>query len=281
MHDPMNVAWEIKRPWPTRFRNHWYWPAIITVWHVDPHTDGSDDSCGWSRSKGAPPAHVEQQLRGMAEWEARYPFYFDSLTKGPGDAAALVWSAWQTLTWRMNYDKPLWRRILFKAERRRLPASVYMQALQICSNETDNILRYTFHQDAKIFRSREYPPVRPDERHHTSSPGVDAETAYAHFRAFWRLLGQYTRPWYLHPRWHIHHWKIQVHSLQTFKRWAFSRCAKCRKGFAWGESPTSHSWHSTGPRWFRSETDIFHNACDGHGGVRADSGHNVEPSVHG
>jgi hypothetical protein len=38
MHDPLVVAFEIKRPWPrrrTRPGRH-YWPALITVWHREP-----------------------------------------------------------------------------------------------------------------------------------------------------------------------------------------------------------------------------------------------------
>lgn len=65
----------------------------------------------------------------------------------------------------------------------------------------------------------------------------------------------------IHPRWHIWHWSFQIHPLQTFKRWAFSRCSKCKKGFAWGYSPSSNSWVGTGPLWFRSERDVFHNDC--------------------
>ncbi|MEE9382821.1 MAG: hypothetical protein V3V08_05345 [Nannocystaceae bacterium] len=66
------------------------------------------------------------------------------------------------------------------------------------------------------------------------------------------------RRWWQHPRWHIHHWKIQIHPLQEFKRWAFSRCSECGGRFAWGEAPLSSSWHSSGPRWFRSEKGIRH-----------------------
>jgi hypothetical protein len=49
MHDPMTVAWEIKSPFKQKhdlfqngYRNTW-----VTVWHVDPERDGSDDSCDW------------------------------------------------------------------------------------------------------------------------------------------------------------------------------------------------------------------------------------------
>lgn len=64
MHDPMTVAFEIRRPWPkvtkrgTDLRGkrvslpfirtlgrEFYFPALVTVWHVDPQKDGTDDSC--------------------------------------------------------------------------------------------------------------------------------------------------------------------------------------------------------------------------------------------
>jgi hypothetical protein len=70
-----------------------------------------------------------------------------------------------------------------------------------------------------------------------------------------------SRPWWKHPRWHIHHWKIQVPFLLDLKRFLFSRCAHCGKRLPWGYSPVSNSWHSTGPQWFRGEKDVFHRDC--------------------
>ena len=40
MHDPMTVAFEIRYPWKK-------YASFITIWHVDPEKDGSDDSCDW------------------------------------------------------------------------------------------------------------------------------------------------------------------------------------------------------------------------------------------
>jgi hypothetical protein len=88
MHDPMTVAFEIKRPWPKRtspdkntaasgwkpqvmvrvswlhlyvspFVNwrgqRWYFPGMVTVWHHDPEKDGTDSSCRnrWRKRKPA------------------------------------------------------------------------------------------------------------------------------------------------------------------------------------------------------------------------------------
>lgn len=80
-------------------------------------------------------------------------------------------------------------------------------------------------------------------------------------RQAFRLFKSFHRPWWKHPRWHLWHWEFQVHPIQTFKRWAFSRCANCHKGFSWGYCVIGGSWEGTGPLWFRSEKNVFHENC--------------------
>lgn len=49
MHDPYAVAFEIRRPWPTRVPtkngHRWRWPAFITVWHREPGGRDSGTVC--------------------------------------------------------------------------------------------------------------------------------------------------------------------------------------------------------------------------------------------
>ena len=65
MHDPMVVAFEIRRPWPRRERSRrkptkrwefsgafwtlagrrFYWPAVVVVWHKEPGGRGSGEVC--------------------------------------------------------------------------------------------------------------------------------------------------------------------------------------------------------------------------------------------
>ena len=157
MHDPKTVAHEIKL----------FGQYFITIWHVDPETNGDEDSCGWP---------------------------------------------WPHLTEREN---------------------TYVEAL--IDNEYDN-LRHWFadcdHYDAK-----------------------------AQLRQIFRLHKGLLRPWWKHPRWHFWHWEFQVHPVQEFKRWAFSRCCYCGHRFQWGEAPLSLTWAGTGPCWFRSEKKIMHIQC--------------------
>ena len=58
--------------------------------------------------------------------------------------------------------------------------------------------------------------------------------------------------WWQHPRWHIHHWRIQVHCLQLLWRWLFLHCAKCEGRFRYNETVIG-SW---------SGKQIWHERCD-------------------
>jgi hypothetical protein len=162
MHDPQAVAFTINFPWYRTAhigKTPWrYWHPFITIWHVDPETDGSDDSCDWFGSK----------LTRENGW---YPADVDYLKQMP--------------------------------------------------DERREAVLYVWHR----FRHR---------------------------------LG---RRWWRHPRYHVHHLKFQIHPLQHFKRWAFSRCCKCGKGFRWGSSVCTDQWYGDGPQWFKSEEKVYHGDC--------------------
>ncbi|MGI5247791.1 hypothetical protein [Dactylosporangium sp. CA-139066] len=63
-------------------------------------------------------------------------------------------------------------------------------------------------------------------------------------------------------RFHIHHWRIQVHPLQTLRRWALTRCSWCggqsRKG---DHVNISHQWDGPRGPWWRGEPGLFHRDC--------------------
>lgn len=172
MHDPQTVAFEIRSPIrrkPDRFFPKGYRPPLVTIWHVDPERDGSDDSCGWF-IRGRHLAEKDREL-------ARY----------------------------------------------------------LIENDHDN-LRGWF-------------------------PDCDQQEAINRIRGVFAALRRSERPWWKHPRWHFWHWKFQVHPWQTFRRWALSRCSGCGKRFPWGYSPVGFQWNSKPPRWFRGETDVYHQEC--------------------
>lgn len=61
MHDPLVVAFEVRRPWPKRYRSEDgmagrrpYFPALITVWHREPGGHDAGEVCRhYTRVQGA------------------------------------------------------------------------------------------------------------------------------------------------------------------------------------------------------------------------------------
>lgn len=219
MHDPMTVAFEIRRPWgdkPSQFWPKGYRPSWITIWHVDPEADGSDDSCGFSFPKVPEGTEWVKKLQGDLDFLCREdPQALRRQRQREGDPA--WWICWLMRASFWHRGKPL---------------SADLVAAELYSHS--------------------YPGNR--EEHFT-----DRDTARQAW-IFARCYLQLVRPWWRHPRWHVWHWKIQIHPLQDFKRWAFSRCIHCGGRFKFGASVCG-SWGSTGPRWFRNE-QAWHCACE-------------------
>lgn len=245
MHDPMTQAFEIKQFW--RRKNEWgYKPPLITIWHVDPETDGSDDSCGWSR----PRLSKDQQARikSIAGDEAREPWFQQYLGKRidrPTEAESLLRQAFMVVGRvfsKQHLCKPPIEPVTF--------AEASAWACLSIGNPVDN------------FRgSLAFLPGY----HSNNELDRESDRQYTAEQFFW-CVGAYIlrerRPWYRHPRWHVWHWHLQIHPWQQFRRWALSRCCKCGKRFAYGESPISGSWDSKPPKFLRSEENIYHQSCD-------------------
>jgi hypothetical protein len=72
------------------------------------------------------------------------------------------------------------------------------------------------------------------------------------------------RPWWRHPKWHIHHWRVQLHLVQRFKRWMWSRCQKCGGRFSWFDAGgrVVGTWGGKGPAWFHNGEKIWHMSCE-------------------
>lgn len=71
MHDPLTVAFEIKRPWPQTSRPktidgialppHRYWPPLVTIWHREPGGHDSGDIC----------EHYRRYQDEAGEWQTK------------------------------------------------------------------------------------------------------------------------------------------------------------------------------------------------------------------
>jgi hypothetical protein len=71
-------------------------------------------------------------------------------------------------------------------------------------------------------------------------------------------------------RFHVHHWKIQVHSLQALRRRLLTRCAWCGGRSRKGDLVNvSHSWDGPRGRWWQGEPGLYHQDCSAISGAHS------------
>lgn len=199
MYDPMTVAFEIKSPFKDK---HGFRPSIVTIWHVDPEIRGDDDSCGFSRPKIT--KEDKAYIKKVAA-DQYHDFYArrEAIREGK-DYAYICYNqdTFGAIYW-------LWRHFARGKQRwqygRHLPNAEFQYVYQLATNPVDNFQSYK-NNNLKEFE----------------------EFVWLVYRAF----KSYHRPWWKHPKWHIHHWKIQFRPWQRFKRRYLEKCCECgKRGF--------------------------------------------------
>lgn len=237
MHDPATLAFSVKSPFK---RKGGYRNDILNIWHVDPcKGPGGDDTCGWFMRSYHGDEKVLKKIESRFEFDWDRVFksdcgktYFSGYFKPDGSPAHSVHSIGLNLFFLAALE-------VFKSRRQ---ADRFMK---------DNLF------DILIFAEN---PV--DSMHDgitckfsdgVSDPKKRAERIHQFASMIYGWILRHSRPWYKHPRWHIHHWKIEVPFLRKLKRWMFTKCCKCGKGFYWNECPTS-DWHGT---------KLWHGNCHG------------------
>jgi hypothetical protein len=259
MHDPSTVAHEIKNPFSwlraklskgdrqgsrDTLGGYRYVAPLITIWHEDPMEWGDnvrgrgDDSCGWFR----PPytKAKSEQIKRLGREQFGYIWAklkavragedYAYVCNMPENAYEAIYWTWRAIKhhetkngrWQYGDSAPTVREL--------------GQIYELATNPVDNL-------------KMRFAEVR------------DEETCEGWFLLVYSCYLRFNRPWYRHPRWHVHHWRLQVHPWQTFRRWAFSRCAGCGGRFTWGYSPTGFQWDRTPPKLFCSEVDVYHHEC--------------------
>ncbi len=228
MHDPSTRAFEVKLPFTEKKNKQGgvlnYGITLFSIWHIDPETDGSDDSCGWFMRERHGKKDVYEKIKKSFKYE------IETLCR---DENTTTYSFALTLFQRAAY-------IYFGDDwdkAKKWMRKNFYDLFYFSNNPTDSIIN-------ALIRA-------------TYS---EREIEYFSSIIYGYILRE-TRPWWKHPKWHIHHWQIQVPLVTKLKRFLFSRCEKCGGRFSWNESPISNSWNSTGPLWFRSQKGVYHSKC--------------------
>lgn len=264
MHDPLTVAFEIRAPWyrhkpwpkkarsdpdPWRLKREWekmpeeirkgrdqHWPngyrdSLFTIWHKDPELRGNDNSCGFGYVCLSRPQ--VNTLKNAAWSEGNNPHFLCCREK--------EWDG--TIT----EAEALYRGLVFLVCRCLHLKITFDQAAKYASEAMHIIDTGKFGSQFCFLPG-----------YHTNSTKDTADERQDHFHiilcAVARVIITDRRPWYRHPRWHIHHWRIQWHWGQKLYRFLFSRCCICGKRFSkWGDTNVISNWD--GDR-------IWHGECD-------------------
>lgn len=203
MRDPLTVAFVIPCFW--QFPKDGYRTPLITIWHRDPESDGSDNSCGWIYPNISP--EEVETLEKLAKEEREMLKYWED-NGFYSDAFGCIYWVWSVIAWRLY-------------RRETLSLREMQEIISLAYNPSDNLQRYCY----------------PNEFEHL-------------FRLVARCYKRINRPWWKHPRYHVHHWRLQIHPLQSLRR-MFDRCDGCGKHFPYGYSPIS-----TGSK-------LYHHECYG------------------
>jgi hypothetical protein len=233
MHDPMTVAFEIRYPWP--FPRERY--TIVNLKGEKEERRGNrpqlltiwhrdPERDGSDDSCGWCFPRIGRELREKIHAEADSEYKMNALFDPEGrptmDPVSLLFAVFQIVAWRF-FGRSITSRDL-------------PMILSLTSNPIGNM-----------------------------QSELSACISQEEMRSLFRIVAsnylRSRRPWWKHPKWHVWHWRLQVHPLQKLKRFLFSRCAVCGKRFRWGYAPVSHVWHGEGPRWFRREKGVMHHEC--------------------
>lgn len=201
MHDPLSVAFEIRYPWykhrPGKEKcfPKGYRESFITIWHRDPEKDGSDNSCDWF---GGNRLNAETKKKVFKEADFEYEteqFFFDREGRPQTSCLEMVLGIAGILLWRV------WRRKMTPG------LLIYLQSLATS-------------------------PVGNFQSNHRRGI-TEKEELRDLFRWIAGAILRHHRPWWKHPRWHLWHWRFQIHPLQSIRIWLFRKCYICGKGWPW------------------------------------------------
>jgi len=184
----MTVAFEIKSPFKDKKGDN---NTLITIWHVDPQKDGTDDSCGW----------VMRARHGDKEILKRIKEDFAHHLKNQH--------------WFKKSGEQQFSTIGLLTNMYRIAAYHHFKNNQSKTNEFLRKYAYDFIYLAEnpfdclgdIITNKFDAPRR---EHRDELKGL-AGIIYAD------ILNK-DRKWYQHSKWHIHHWKIQLVFLRGLKR---------------------------------------------------------------
>lgn len=209
MHDPNTVAFEIRLPFTKTVKRPFGY-LLATIWHVDPEKFGDDDSCGWfQRAYHLPKEMVDEVKR---QFLINQHNWYTPDGVGKFSEIGMAMNMYRTAIWVYENHWNNNSRTLVQKRKRFMDRHLY-DIMHFAENDTDSISD----------------DLRRLQRPITELAGIIIAD-----------IARYQRPWYKHPRWHIHHWKIQFHPFRDFWKYFFKKCDLCGKRGYYGKSSCSN-----------------------------------------
>lgn len=254
MHSPKTVAHEIYL-WSKKKKNGHYRSPIITIWHKDPETDGTDDSCGWSIRL----RHADQQVfkkivnEFESEWDRTFTIENRTYNCGWFNPEGENILSVQGIVFNMYLYAS---KIVFNPYDKISPTKAWKKAYNFM-DKYRSAITYFAENNRDSMRDvivRKFARGNNIEYTNTQRKEFIEECARIVYTDILRKI----RPWYKHPKWHIHHWEIQFHPYQQIKRRYFDKCCVCgKRGFkssAIGDWDGKKIWHQECDKSSKSTT---------------------------
>lgn len=191
MHDPSVLAFSIKSPIKKscgldfKYRETW-----ISIWHEDPCTDNSDDSCGWFKRARHGDKKVLQAIEHEFAfcWDGKSGFHWFYDNGDPQQTLHGIVLQMFHMACFCHYKKN--HRKMMRFMNRHL-----YDILFFADNATDSMNNLI---------NNKYGEKRKDRIEQAAS-------------IVYGCILRWDRPWWKHPRWHIHHWRIRFDFLNKLK----------------------------------------------------------------
>lgn len=174
----------------------------FTLWHKDPETDGTDDSCGWFQRQRHMNQDLSNGIRQEFEFNFKHNYWFTEDGMPIFSTQGIVLNMYGAAAWKIFYPNR-------KKYDRFFRKHIY-DILKFAENPTDSL--HTAVTNEYRYRMIEHDRTKVESRQERIS-GF-ASVVYSDIM---RKL----RPWYRHPRWHVHHWRISfnIYSAWNFGQW--------------------------------------------------------------
>lgn len=186
MFDSMCVAFEIKSPFKNK---RGYKRNLITIWHVDPCKDGTDDSCGWFMRARHGNKEVRDKIKKEFDFNFKNNYWFDKEGKQIFSTIGTLVQMYKYATW-----------IYFNRDRKKQNKFMRKYLYEIISFAENPI-------DCGGDNITNKWSCKSHEERFNGMAGM-----------IYSDILRKERKWWQHPKWHIHHWRIQFNFLSVFKR---------------------------------------------------------------